>query len=85
MKNFTYVIQDELGIHARPAGLLVKKVGEFQSKVTVKNGDKSADARRLFALMGLGVKRGNTIEVLVEGSDEEAAALALEDFFKSNL
>ncbi len=85
MKSFTYVIQDALGIHARPAGLLVKKASEFQSKVTIQKGGRSADARRLFALMGLDVKQGDTLKVLIDGSDEETASQALKNFFRANL
>ena len=49
MKEFEYTITDELGIHARPAGLLVKKAAEFASTVSVDNGTKKADAKRLMA------------------------------------
>ena len=58
MKEFSYVITDEVGIHARPAGILVKKVKEFQSKVVISKGDKSAEAQKLMAVMQLGVKKG---------------------------
>ena len=58
MKEFKYVVTDAEGIHARPAGLLVKKAGEFTSSVTIAKGDKSADAKRIFGVMGLGVKTG---------------------------
>lgn len=85
MKEFEYTIKDALGIHARPAGLLVKKAASFKSDIKIKNGEKSADAKRLFALMGLGVKQGNTIKITVSGDDEEVAAKELEDFFKENL
>ena len=56
MKKFSYKIKDEAGIHARPAGLLVKTAGKFQSEIKLLCGDKSADAKRLFAVMGMGVK-----------------------------
>ena len=56
MKTFEYVIKDEVGIHARPAGLLGKKCKEFASTVTIAKGDKEAVATKLMALMGLGVK-----------------------------
>lgn len=85
MKQFSYAIQDELGIHARPAGLLVKKAAAFQSDIKITFGEKSADCKRLFAVMGLGVKQGNTIEFTIEGADEEAAAQALEAFMKETL
>lgn len=85
MKEFTYTIQEAVGIHARPAGLLVKEVKKYQSTVTVIKGDKSVNALKLMALMGMGVKCGDTVTVQVEGADEETAAPALEAFFKANL
>lgn len=85
MKEFTYKICDELGIHARPAGLLVKKAGEFSSEITMTNGEKSADMKRIFALMSLGVKQGDTVRVTVSGSDEDEACAEIESFLKNNL
>ena len=85
MKSFYYEIQDELGIHARPAGSLVKEAGRFQSDIKMKKGDKTADAKRLFAVMSLAVKKGEEIEITAEGPDEEAAITAMELFLKGNL
>ena len=85
MKTFNYTIKDEIGIHARPAGLLAKTAKGFESEVTVEKGGKSVNASRLMALMGLGVKCGDTITVTVSGVDEEAAAKAIEEFLAANL
>ena len=85
MKEFTYKITDEVGIHARPAGLLVKKAGEFASQVTLIKGDKEADCKKIFAVMGLGVKKDETVRVQVSGSDEDRATAELEKFFGDNL
>lgn len=85
MKTFEYVVADELGIHARPAGALVKEVKKYQSKVTIQKGEKEVDASRLMALMGLGVKCGDKIVVKVEGADEETAVQEMETFVKGNL
>ena len=73
MKSFSYTVKDELGIHARPAGMLVKEVKNFQSKVTLEKDGKSVDASRLMAVMGMGVKKDQTVTVTVEGDDEDAA------------
>ena len=54
MKEFTYTIQEKVGIHARPAGLLVKEVKKYQSTVTIVKDDKSVNAVKLMALMGMG-------------------------------
>lgn len=85
MKSFTYTITDEVGIHARPAGLLVKEAKKYGSVVRIEKEGKSAEAGKLMALMGLGVKKGDTVTVTVEGEDEETAAENLEIFFKNHL
>lgn len=85
MKTFDYVVKDELGIHARPAGLLVKEAKNYQSKITIKKEDTEVDATRLMAIMALGVKCGMKITVTVEGEDEEKASEALQRFFEEQL
>ena len=85
MKNFSYVITDEIGIHARPAGLLVKEAKKYASKVVIKANGKSAEATRLMAVMGMGVKCGQTVEVEVTGDDEDAAFEGMKAFFEDNL
>lgn len=85
MKEFHYVVKDELGIHARPAGLIVKKAREFRSKITISANGKSADATKLMAIMGMCVKQGADLKVTVEGEDEDAACAAMQEFFTDNL
>lgn len=86
MKKFEYTITDPVGIHARPAGLLVKAAKTLDSTITIeKVGDKSAIATKLMAVMGLGIKQGDTISVTVEGGDEDTSAATMEQFFKDNL
>lgn len=85
MKKFEYTIKDEVGIHARPAGLLVKEAKQYESKITITKDGKSAEATKLMALMGLGVKCGETVEVAVEGADEDTAFEKIQAFFEANL
>lgn len=85
MKEIKYVITDPLGIHARPAGLLVKAAAGFKSAITLDNGVKKADAKRIMAVMSMGIKQGNEITVTVDGEDEDAAAAAIEAFLKENV
>ncbi|MDY5229809.1 MAG: HPr family phosphocarrier protein [Eubacteriales bacterium] len=86
MKEFQYKIKDGVGIHARPAGLLVKEAEKFLSDIQIKmSDDRSADAKRLFALMGLGAAKDDVITVSISGDDEEVAAAAIKVFLEKNL
>ena len=84
MQEFKYTIKDELGIHARPAGLLVKQAAAFKSTIMVDTGTKKADAKKIKALMGAGAKKGTTV-TCAEGPDEAEAIAALKKFFETNL
>ena len=75
MKEFQYTVKDACGIHARPAGLLVKVVKGFSSTATLEKNGKTCDLRKLMALMGMGVK----------GEDEDAAAEAIQKFLSENV
>ena len=85
MKSFSYTVKDELGIHARPAGMLVKEVKNFKSKVTLEKDGKVIDATRLMAVMSMRIKKDQTVTITVEGADEDAAYDALKSFFETNL
>ncbi len=77
---FEFTVKDENGLHARPAGLLVKEAMKCKSSVTLKKGSKKGDAKKIFNVMGLSVKHGDIIEVEVEVDNEESDAKLLEDF-----
>lgn len=85
MKQFQYVIQDKLGMHARPAGLFVKEASSFSSSVKIEANGKEADGKRILSVMSLGIKQGNEVTVTVEGADEENAAQKLEKFLKESV
>lgn len=85
MRTFQYTIKDAVGIHARPAGLLAKTAKALDSTVTIALRDKKADAAKLLALMGMGIRCGDTITVTVEGGDEIASEQAMRDVFEANL
>lgn len=85
MKEFQYTVKDPVGIHARPAGLLAKKAKEFQSEILLEKGEKSANATRLMAVMGLCIKCNDTVTIKITGTDEERAKDEMERFFKEHL
>ena len=86
MKQFNYTINDELGIHARPAGLLAKLAKEYgETVVTITKDGNTIKASQLMKLMALGVKKGNEVTVAAEGPAEDEAIAALQRFFEENL
>lgn len=84
MKSFSYTLTDAAGIHARPAGQIVKEAKSVASTVTITANGKTADAKKLMALMSLGIKQGVEVTVAAEGTDEEEAIAKLERCFKKN-
>ena len=85
MRTFNYVIKDELGIHARPAGLLAKTAKALDSEITITKGDKSVGATKLMALMGMGIKCGDSLTISIEGGNEEESEKVMKEFFEANL
>ncbi|MBE6546544.1 MAG: HPr family phosphocarrier protein [Ruminococcaceae bacterium] len=83
METFEYTIQDPVGLHARPAGMLVRKAQEFEAEIMLTCQGRSANLKKLLAVMGLGVRYGDTVTVSVDG--DPAAAEELRRFFRDNL
>lgn len=76
MREFSLTISDEAGVHARPAGMLVKKMQTFESEVSLTCGGRTINCKKLFALMGLGIRKGETITISAHGPDEAQAIAA---------
>lgn len=85
MQSFTYLVLDPLGLHARPAGLLVKQAAQYSCDVQLQCGGKTADAKKLFATLGLGVRCGQSITVSCTGADELQACNELQVLLAANL
>lgn len=85
MKKLKYIIRSENGIHARPAGLLVRETSKYDCNITVKMDDKEVDAKKIIRLMGLGIKKDNEITVICDGIDEDLAIDEIGKFLKENL
>lgn len=85
MRIFNYVIKAELGIHARPAGLLVKEANKFQCEIKLSTISKTVDAKEIMGILQLVAKQGDEIMVTADGVDENAAIESMGEFFKNNL
>lgn len=80
MTEIKHLITDELGLHARPAGQLVKVAAGFKCDIKVATPNKTADAKRIMGVMQLGAKNGTEIVITCDGADEAAAAEAIKKF-----
>lgn len=85
MKEFKYTITDPEGIHARPAGELVKAAKGFASAVKLEKDGKTVDCKKIFGIMGLGVKKDQEVTLTFEGEDEDAAYETVSKFMQENL
>ena len=85
MTEFTYTIKDSLGIHARPAGQLVKTASKFKSDISMYKESLCADAKKIFSVMSLGVKYDDVIKFTINGDDENEAEKKLKEFLTKNL
>ena len=84
MKQFNYIISDENGIHARPAGLLVQQAKKYESEIRIECKGKTESLKKIFSVMSLGVKQGDEVKVTIDGADEDQAAEIIESFMKAN-
>ena len=85
MKQFDYTINDPLGIHARPAGLLAKEAKKFTSVCTIPRDGQTRKLTQLMMLMSMGIRQGDTVTIQAEGPDEDEAIEALKAFFETHL
>lgn len=83
--TFEYVINDPVGIHARPAGELVKKISSLNCDVTVKCGDKTASGKSVIELMALGASKGSKLEISLTGPNAKSGSEALKKFMSEKL
>lgn len=85
MRSIEYTIHDENGIHARPAGIIVSAAKKFRSDITMEivGKEKIADAKKLFAVMGMGVGKGDVVKITAKGDDAAEALLKLEAEMRS--
>lgn len=70
-------VQNQVGLHARPATFFIQKANEFKSSIWVEKEDRRVNAKSLLGVLSLGIVGGTTIRVIADGADEEAAVNAL--------
>ena len=85
MKTITHIIKDELGMHARPAGKVVKLVKSFPGQVEIGTPEKMVDCKRIIGVMSLALKQGDTVTITFDGEGEETFAEEVLEFLKEEL
>lgn len=76
-------INNESGLHARPASMFIKEASKYKSELKVLKGGKEYNAKSIMGILSMGAKKGDTITILAEGSDEKKAVESLEKLVKS--
>ena len=84
MKTRIVVLKSEDGLHARPAAILVKKAGEFKSKIDVEYQGTSKSAKSVMGLMSLGLPQGAELTLIADGDDADAALETLANLVENN-
>ncbi|WP_320938331.1 HPr family phosphocarrier protein [Enterocloster lavalensis] len=85
MKRFQYTVKSLIGLHARPAGLLIQTARAYRSEITIQKGEKTANPKSLMSVLALNVNQNDKIVVTAEGEDEEEAIAGMEGFVRENL
>ena len=77
-------INNEVGLHARPATFFIQKANEFESGIWVEKDERRVNAKSLLGVLSLGITKGTTITLLADGSDEKEAVAALSELVSGN-
>lgn len=78
------IVQNQVGLHARPATFFIQKANEFTSSIWISKDDRKVNAKSLLGVLSLGVTRGTAITIIADGTDEEDAIKELESLVQSN-
>jgi len=84
MLSKTVVVQNQVGLHARPATFFIQKSNEFKSSIWIEKEDRKVNAKSLLGVLSLGITKGTEIKIITDGVDEEEAINALEALIESN-
>ena len=85
MEKVTVVVTNELGLHARPASVLVKETSKFNSNINIAKGEKSYNAKSIMNILSMAAAKGDSLVITAEGADEKEALATLKALFESNL
>ncbi|NMA65765.1 MAG: HPr family phosphocarrier protein [Clostridiaceae bacterium] len=85
MLTKTFVLQCPIGLHARPASVLISEAEKFKSEISIRYNNKEVSLKSIIGVMTLGIKTNESFEVIVNGEDEEQAMDRLDTFFNEEI
>ncbi len=85
MRQFSYKVNDKLGIHARPANALAKMAKKYECRIELKKGDEGVDMKKMMAMMKMNIHCGEAVQVILEGTDEDTAYSEVSEYFQNNI
>ena len=77
-------INNQVGLHARPATFFIQKANEFKSSIWVEKEERRVNTKSLLGVLSLGIVKGTTVTVIADGADEEEAVNTLAELIDSN-
>lgn len=78
------VVNNQVGLYARPATFFIQKANEFKSSIWIEKDERRVNAKSLLGVLSLGITKGTTINILAEGPDEETAVNTLAEMIFSD-
>ena len=78
------VINNQVGLHARPATFFIQKANEFKSSIWIEKDDRRVNAKSLLGVLSLGIVKGTSVKIRADGVDESAAIATLSELIDSN-
>ncbi len=77
------VVQNQVGLHARPATFFIQKANEFKSSIWIEKEERRVNAKSLLGILSLGIVGGTSIRIIADGADEQDAVSGLVDLVES--
>ena len=77
------MVQNQVGLHARPATFFIQKANEFRSSIWIEKEERRVNAKSLLGILSLGIIGGTQIKIIADGADEQAAVNALVELVES--
>jgi phosphocarrier protein len=84
MVSKTVTVNNQVGLHARPATFFIQKANEYKSSIRVEKEERQINAKSLLGVLSLGIVKGTVINIVADGPDEQDAAEALAGLINSN-